>query len=406
MDTKDGTKDLGKYFLFLGIVAISAVLVLNAGFVFSGVPSANQCYSCHEDDVKESFDMLAVHLPFIQKKCPECHVSDSPAEASSGSEGISRTFNESTKLKWTGISPYPSKTHWISLSADDVVDTLYVKARDDIEVLFMEIMDLPNKEDLKEIKVEQSPPKISDVKVRHVERSLFISAEIGWKTDEIASSKVVYGIKSLNKSSQVDLNLVSEHVVDLAGLKAKKIYQFKVISQDMFGNKSESGIFTFSTSESYSASDTAGEKQGHEMGKVEVKGEFFLKDGDYLAKFTATRPVFVSVGVQSTAALRKRTSRVKEKGPEVTKHYLLKNELDVNINNCYTCHTDVKKGKSHPVNVYPKRGMTIPPEYATLSDGRISCMSCHGTHASNYDFMLIKPTSKALCTGCHKEFGE
>ncbi|MCK5230217.1 MAG: hypothetical protein KAR13_08130 [Desulfobulbaceae bacterium] len=406
MDTKDGTKKIGKYFLFLGIVVISAVFVLNAGFVFSGVPSANQCYSCHENDVKESFDMLAVHLPFIQKKCHECHVSDSPAEASSGSEETSRTFNESTKLKWIGVSPSPSKIHWISLSTDDVADTLYVKARDDIKVLFMETMDLPNEEDLKEMKAEQAPPKISDVKALKVERSLFISAKIGWKTDEIASSKVVYGIKSLNKSSQVDLNLVSEHVIDLAGLKAKKTYQFKVISQDMFGNKSESGIFTFSTSKSYSASDTAGEKQGHEKGKVEVKGEFLLKDGDYLAKFTATRPVSVSVGVKPTAGLRKRTSRVKKEGREVTNHYWLKNELDVNINNCYTCHTDVKEGRSHPVNVYPKSGMTIPPEYATLSDGRISCMSCHGTHASNYDFMLIKPTSKALCTGCHKEFGQ
>ena len=405
MDTKGGTKGLEKYFLFLATVVISAVFVLNADFVSSEAPSSSQCYSCHEDDVKENFDMLAVHLPFVQKKCAECHVSDSTVEAPSDSEGTDRTFLESKKLKWIGTSQSLSKIHWIPLSAKVVADTLYVKARDGIEVLCMKKINLPPKEDLKEMKVEQAPPEISKVKVLQVERKLFLSAKIGWKTNEIANSKVVYGIKSLNKSSPVDLNLVSEHVIELAGLKARKKYQFKVISQDMFGNKSESDIITFSTSKLFSASNTAGEKQRPAREKVELKGEFFFKDGDYLAKFTANQPVFVSVGVEPIAAARKGKSRVKKEGKKFINHYWLKSELDLLIINCYTCHPEVKEGRSHPVNVYPKPDMTIPPEYATLSDGRITCMSCHGTHASNYDFMLIKPTSKALCTGCHKDFG-
>ncbi|MCK5231990.1 MAG: hypothetical protein KAR13_17085, partial [Desulfobulbaceae bacterium] len=356
-------------------------------------------------DVEENFDMLAVHLPFVQKKCAECHVSDSTVETPSDSKGTDRTFLESTKLKWISTSQSLSKTHWIPLSAKVVADTLYVKARDDIKILCMKKINLPPKEDLKEMKVEQAPPEISEVKVLQVERKLFFSAKIAWKTDEIANSKVVYGIKSLNKSSPVDLNLVSEHVIELAGLKARKKYQFKVISQDMFGNKSESDIITFSTSKLFSASNTADEKQRHAREKVELKGEFFFKDGDYLAKFTANQPVFVSVGVESIAAARKGKSRVKKEGQKFINHYWLKSELDLLIINCYTCHPEVKEGRSHPVNVYPKSDMTIPPEYATLSDGRITCMSCHGTHASNYDFMLIKPTSKALCTGCHKDFG-
>ncbi|MEA2083284.1 MAG: cytochrome c3 family protein [Thermodesulfobacteriota bacterium] len=389
----------------MATVAVSPVFVLNAGSASSEAPSSSQCYSCHEDDVKESFDMLAVHIPFVQKKCTECHVNESSVEAPLDSEGTNRTFTESTKLKWIGESPSLSKIHWITLSAKEVADTLYVKVRDDIDVLFMETMNLPPEEDLKKMKVEQAPPKISEVKVLQVERKLFFSAKIGWKTNEIANSQIVYGIKSLDKSSPVDINLVSEHVIDLAGLKAKKTYRFKVISQDMFGNKSESDIFTFSTSKLYSASNTAGEKQRPAREKVKLEGEFFFKDGDRLAKFTANQPVSVSVGVEPIAVARKGKSRVKKEGREFIDHYWLKSELDLHIINCYTCHPEVKGGRSHPVNVYPKPGMTIPPEYTTLSDGRITCMSCHGTHASNYDFMLIKPTSKALCTGCHKEFG-
>jgi predicted CXXCH cytochrome family protein len=64
----------------------------------------------------------------------------------------------------------------------------------------------------------------------------------------------------------------------------------------------------------------------------------------------------------------------------------------------------LKGSSSHPVNILPKPGMVIPPEYPLLADGRISCMSCHVYHGGNFEHRLVKPDKQSLCKGCHSDY--
>ncbi|MCB2183790.1 MAG: cytochrome c3 family protein [Desulfobulbaceae bacterium] len=68
---------------------------------------------------------------------------------------------------------------------------------------------------------------------------------------------------------------------------------------------------------------------------------------------------------------------------------------------CSTCHPESVGTASHPVNFIPAKKTSIPGEYPTLPDGRITCITCHKPHASNHEYRLIKPRDHGFCVGCH-----
>jgi phosphodiesterase/alkaline phosphatase D-like protein len=74
------------------------------------------------------------------------------------------------------------------------------------------------------------------------------NASIEWKTNEVASSKVVFGTESdkLNKSAG-SADLVDVHLVALANLESGVRYYYQVQSDDMARNKVESTVKSFYT---------------------------------------------------------------------------------------------------------------------------------------------------------------
>lgn len=99
-----------------------------------------------------------------------------------------------------------------------------------------------------------------------------------------------------------------------------------------------------------------------------------------------------------------RFSRPADQNPtqEKTSHTNLQNKEFTSLTTCSNCHPEGMGASSHPVNILPPKGMSIPPEYPTLADGRISCMTCHKRHASNIQFRLVKARDKEFCVGCHR----
>jgi phosphodiesterase/alkaline phosphatase D-like protein len=73
-------------------------------------------------------------------------------------------------------------------------------------------------------------------------------ATITWTSDDPATSQVEYGLtEECGSSTTLDTNLVKSHSVDLTGLKAGKIYHYRVISKDASNNETVSADDTFAT---------------------------------------------------------------------------------------------------------------------------------------------------------------
>ncbi|AKJ04862.1 purple acid phosphatase-like protein [Archangium gephyra] len=74
------------------------------------------------------------------------------------------------------------------------------------------------------------------------------SADIGWTTDEPASSQVEYGTSSaLGSATGVDPARTTSHGVSLTGLQPNRTYFYRVRSVDASGNAGVSQVLSFST---------------------------------------------------------------------------------------------------------------------------------------------------------------
>ncbi|MFZ2959893.1 MAG: fibronectin type III domain-containing protein [Candidatus Ozemobacteraceae bacterium] len=74
------------------------------------------------------------------------------------------------------------------------------------------------------------------------------SVTISWKTNELATSKVNYGLTVAYESlPKIDSSLVTDHSLVLSGLTSSTTYHFRVTSADATGNATSSLDFTFNT---------------------------------------------------------------------------------------------------------------------------------------------------------------
>jgi thermitase len=94
---------------------------------------------------------------------------------------------------------------------------------------------------------DTTPPIISDVKAA----TTATTATITWTTNELADSRVDYGLTTTPPPPYAYLvtnsTLVSSHSISLTGLYPATTYHYKVRSQDAAGNSASSGDFIFAT---------------------------------------------------------------------------------------------------------------------------------------------------------------
>ncbi len=94
---------------------------------------------------------------------------------------------------------------------------------------------------------DTTPPVITNVQVVSV---TFYSATVSWKTDEMASSEVEYGLTTSYSSRVIQGGAVTDHRVTLVGLRPATLYHFRVCSTSA-GGRSCSGDGTFTTERGY-----------------------------------------------------------------------------------------------------------------------------------------------------------
>lgn len=387
MRNKSNLSELGIRILLLIVLCCPFI----DGNVFANsAKSGEDCIDCHTEVWRSLQSKMYAHKPDRSGDCKCCHVPDRGGRGG-GSEGYL------DKVKWVASAASSGKEHWLEFDRAKMGATLLVETRSG-KLLKVKELPLPVFDELEELPTSRMvPPTITNVRLQEVTKGVFVSATIAWETDVPADSQVFYGVDKLDQSSMLDRQPVKEHVVTLTGVFPGKTYKLKVVSANLAGNRVESAV----KSVFVEIVGSAGQEKASQSGgtDLDVKVRCYRRGNNCFVIVSADQAVSVRLGIMP----KKYVEVGSGEQPLVIRHLPLNTPEVTTIGICYNCHAEYKKILSHPVNVYPKRGMIIPPEYSTLPDGRISCMSCHADHASNIEFRLIKDRKEELCRGCHHD---
>jgi predicted CXXCH cytochrome family protein len=384
-----------EYFLGVFVILLSILFEgISQNLQGEELPDSSGCCECHNDIFEADLTKSNVHPPFLQRQCSVCHIDDgiAPEEV----DNVASTEN----ISWLDANFSLANKHWFNIPVDRISsDQLIVVASDDLCESHIEKLSLSTIGMLQEIANESTPYTITP-ELLGVYRGIFISAVIGWTTEEESDSVVHYGIDSLKYLVKAD-EFTTDHEIVLQDLKSNQEYQYIVISEDIFGNRVESEIAFFST-EKLSPAPPVKYKQ-HQETDIELDAQFFRNNDSYFVIITANHPVTIMIG---TEIINEKDEKVLEASiSNDQNHYLsMRNGNGLMVSVCIKCHPGKTHMVEHKINKFPPKGTQISADYSTNSDGRITCVTCHANHASNYQFRTIKPASQELCVGCHKGY--
>ena len=354
------------------------------------------CRNCHQEGLDQDAIRLNQHEPFAQKQCAACHAKNAPA--SGLKSGIVATTpaskrSRAPKVTWLAESSQLSAEHSFVIPGDKLGGELVVDLRGERNRYPRQKISLPLLKELEEVPKSGVEPEITMIRVLEVKRGVFLSVLISWQTDLLTDAQVLYGVEDLSQRSEKSQRFGRSHQVRLYNLKPDEQYQFQVVGTDLFGRSKVSEIHTFSTEKPFAMEPSAtGSSQ------IALKSNLQRLGNSYLVQLQMDKPAAVFVGSVGEVRVQKKKPR-----PNIDKlHDRLSSGLDLNIAACLNCHRGQEQ-RTHPVNVLAKPGMTIPPDYPTLPDGRITCGSCHNTHSSDNDYLTIRRGKRELCVGCHKD---
>lgn len=387
------------------------ILIVGAFLLFATPVFAKEfsrCDDCHAQTLERDRVRFYQHQPFAQQECQTCHavaeeVASPTPEPAGAAKGLDRR-----RIAWLAESPVVAQDHAFLLPADQLGDVLIVEARSEDGDLSQAEVAVPMLVEITTVPDEGRSPLIRDVQVLEVRRGIFLSVTIGWNTDTLTNARVVYGLGEMSQSARSGDRYGLRHQVVLNQLQPGKTYNFRVVSRDLYGHEEESTVLTFSTAKAIDRSQPAKAFADRRRSEVADKN-FWRRGSDYLLTLQFDQPATVFVGRQGavrdqvvTVINRAGAAVAGEADGAKDVHADLSSGAVLTIASCRSCHQR-QTSATHPVGVFPKAGMVIPPEYPTLPDGRISCISCHAVHGSNNEYLARKPGKRELCVGCHED---
>lgn len=375
----------------MALVALTA-LALQVSFLPAQNADFQQCYQCHGQTLQDQMSRMVVHTPFMQQNCRVCHMAQ-PKTASQDSQKTKP--DRPKKIKWLGESLEADGRHLFLVPGQGLENRLIVEVRMPGGVMLREEIPIPALEGQEPFKDRGQGPSVADVQVLGVERGLFLTATIRWTTDTPSESRVYYGENDLVQRSPLTPRFGYTHQVVLRDLKPGKTYQFEVEATDLFGRSTRSTPQSFSTLKPRPATRSADRPSTSQAATTATFQRF---GDDYLVDLAISQPAVVSIGAYE--AEQSATQSAAQGVRSDAFHAGLSDRITVSMHVCNECHQR-QVTASHPVNVLPRPDMVIPPEYPTLPDGRITCMTCHQIHGSDYPYRLIKRGQRELCVGCH-----
>ncbi len=392
-------KHCRKLFLFSALIILIPWIPAD-----SATTEVEKCISCHDKTYNKSLHNIYIHRPFLDKKCLTCHVEGNTSfSVSNGQDSSQRTR---PKITWLQKHYEPARSHFFLVPSLKVDNTLFVQKKGNNGRSTITSLTLPPLEQLPQLSNDNKQPEISDILFHGVKRGILYSAIISWKTDKPADGRIHYGIGTFNHKSNLDHQLKTHHTISISPVTPGKTYNYTVISQDIHGNRTISQPLSFSTKTLGLINPPPEDSPIGQAPFQEGLSHQLLAVGDqYFITITAHQSTYMHIG--SHRNLSPRISMPANAGDQTVpaEHTPMKNTTDTNITTCLVCHKDYQSDSSHPINVRPKRGMTFPDDYPLNDDGRMHCMTCHDSHASNNEARIRRPSKQELCTGCHKNYG-
>lgn len=385
------------FFILVPIgLTVLAALVLHVSFLPAQNADFQQCYECHGQILQDQMSRMVVHVPFMEQNCRVCHMAQPKAAAQDAQKAKQ---DKPKKIQWLGESLEPDGRHLFLVPGRGMENSLIVEVRKPGGVVSREEILVPAHEVQEPFKDMAQAPVVADVQMLGVERGLFLTATIRWTTNTPSEGRVYYGESELVQRSPLTRRLGYTHQVVLRDLKPGKNYQFQVEATDLFGRSTRATPQSFSTAKPRPATRPADIPS---TAQVATTATFQRFGDDYLVDLSISQPAVVSIGAyEPTDKLtQNQLSAEGESARPDAFHAGLSDQITVSMHVCNDCHQR-QVTASHPVNVLPRPDMIIPPEYPTLPDGRITCMTCHQVHGSDYPYRLIKRGQRELCVGCH-----
>ncbi|MBU0676106.1 MAG: cytochrome c3 family protein [Proteobacteria bacterium] len=381
--------------IFIALIMLATLPTMAAPYA-KQTPAAENCLSCHKTYWEKELQKKIIHQPFKEQKCLFCHAAPltpipDPDEPNQYSENT---------IRWIGRFRSPATSHWFEFKTDTRPTTLIIEANDNRINRISREVPLPVLSTLTKPPGFSTPPRIFDVKLHTLSSGLLPTVTISWQTDRPTNAVIYYGNKQLSLTSTFSHRYSTDHLATITCARSCLNFKYKIIAEDISGQRTTSDLYPLSlpTDDEFAREEYSGSDRTSNSVKLEIEQAMFRRGNNYLINVTANRPVLIALGIQQS---KDDAPLTVSQSPEVIKHILTNNEIITNIRICYRCHENFKKRFPHPVNVYPKRGMVVSPNYRTLSDGRIACTSCHEPHTSNYPFRTVANPAKELCLGCH-----
>ncbi|MBW2465732.1 MAG: hypothetical protein JRF02_00380 [Deltaproteobacteria bacterium] len=72
----------------------------------------------------------------------------------------------------------------------------------------------------------------------------------------------------------------------------------------------------------------------------------------------------------------------------VPDHLPMRSKIDISISVCTNCHAGFAHSGNHSVKVRPSENVIIPEDFSLGPDGSITCITCHTSHSSEYEYRM------------------
>ncbi|MDY0211676.1 MAG: cytochrome c3 family protein [Desulfuromonadaceae bacterium] len=408
------------------IIFIMSVIFWVSSRPASGAAVAADCRACHIEEVDSAQSRLFVHAPFRDGDCAVCHVQEQIQNLKSAISGAAKAETSALEpaqiravdVHWIRECYEPARDLILTVDSAEIQSMLVVEIWDQCRSEHQYVMSVPPLGQLEAISSRgaspfvlhkmslQRDPRDSDTLVVQCTGSVPLRGQIYLQRTDIPDRVV-----------EVGPVYQTEIKVRIPGLKHDVGYSLYLEAEDASGRQQRSLVHEFVLEQLSARSKTALSVVIPSSGDCDLETSMALYRGScaglpcYLLAIEANEPVTLSVGtlkgVASSLTPLYGTEEQQEGESAIFgrfDHPSMAEPRFTNYSACRACHPGSFGPMSHPVDIVPSSGMKVSAELPLMSDGRISCMTCHEIHAGDEHYRLRFESKRKLCNGCHEHY--
>lgn len=384
------------------LIIFFASWIFGANFVLA---SSDQCIQCHQEVMQRVETKTYTHKPVLQNQCELCHLPNTTEEI----------INDIPEPQWVIEHDEQVLMEWL---VESFVENSQQHALLPLDVCDSEIIVKLWFADRNKRQDEISCPPLDDIEQSTASRQLEIlqlhrqsyndqlmpRTTLHWETTTPSRCTIRYRTNDSEYEISEDDIYTVNHTQEIKNFNAGDT-SVSIHCEDHFQRHAEHSFRPLDNIELITS-----EPERARIQPTTTYSTQFRRIGDFIElEIRTTQLATVAIGrIEQKKQQTGETEPVQQVKPLESeaeqRHQLLSGKKQVNTTICFKCHRSTVTGASHPINVVAPPGMIIPAEYPLLSDGKLTCMTCHSRHASNNEARLLKQGKKELCTGCHTNY--